>query len=96
VNDLTKPLSITKVAYDRLKQFRDIQGLTSFSDAIQTLLNFHEGKIEEADAYFKTHFAAQIEAAAAEIYDKEYAKFKSRVDPLMKLLEEYLEKVLQK
>ena len=49
-----KPIGVQEEIYERLKKFRDDQGLTSFSNAIQVLLNFHSGAKNEVDALLKS------------------------------------------
>jgi len=47
-----KQLGIKESTYDELRKFRDENGLTSFTNAIQTLLNFRAEKDAEVNAYF--------------------------------------------
>jgi len=63
---LTKPLQITDDVYEQLKTFRDAQGLTSFSNAIQTLLNFREEKEVEVSAFIDAHVKPKMDAYFAD------------------------------
>lgn len=77
----SKQIMIRDSVYEDLNNFKDDNGLTSFTNAIQVLLNFRLEKEAEVTAFIKAHVQPQLDAMT---------------ERTMKKLDEYAEQLCQK
>jgi len=87
-----KQMGILEEIYDQLKNFRDEKGLTSFSNAIQTLLNFYEKQESEVTTLFNSKME-KFEFKMNEWIEKQLAELEKTTETrIKKVMNEYLEK----